>query len=231
MIQRSSRCGYCTEWLFWMDFRRMAFSTAQVAYAFEKIPICWNHCWNHSFWPNQMSNICAFHYSLSIRCWQIGGHKNPNCLWHFGNISIRNWIRHFIWMEPIQQRWLLSGELHFLYFFLLKILWTYWLCNWFDRRTASEYLEQVEKLINNENITTDMSSYSIFMNLLGKALKRLEDRKQVMKILGKSVEMTSKSKDTDFFKYSDQRIFFIFRSNLYQIWRVKIVRTDWSWHP
>lgn len=58
----------------------------------------------------------------------------------------------------------------------------------FNRRTAGEYLEQVEKLINNEHITTDMSSYSIFMNLLAKVLKRLvhsNAKNQIMKILGK----------------------------------------------
>lgn len=40
MTQHSFHCGCCMEWLFWMDFQRMAFSTAQVAYVFERMPIC-----------------------------------------------------------------------------------------------------------------------------------------------------------------------------------------------
>lgn len=58
------------------------------------------------------------------------------------------------------------------------------------RKTVAEYLEQVQKLRDDDNITTDMNSYTIFMNLLGKVLKRLtqqESKNQIMKIIGKTL--------------------------------------------
>lgn len=60
----------------------------------------------------------------------------------------------------------------------------------FNRKTAIEYLEQVQKLIDNEHITTDMTSYTIFINLLGKVVKRLvesDGKNQIMKIIGKNI--------------------------------------------
>lgn len=57
------------------------------------------------------------------------------------------------------------------------------------RKTATEYLEQVQKLIDNEHITIDMTSYTIFMNLLSKNLKRLvesDGKNQIMKIVGRN---------------------------------------------
>lgn len=73
-----------------------------------------------------------------------------------------------------------NSHLHIIFFvfFFLK----------FNRKTATEYLEQVQKLVDNENITTDMSSYTIFMNLLGKVVKhlvQLDAKNQIMKIIGK----------------------------------------------
>lgn len=59
------------------------------------------------------------------------------------------------------------------------------------RKTATEYLEQVQKLIDHDHITMDMSSYSMFMHLLGKVLKRLvqaDGKNQIMKIIGKKGE-------------------------------------------
>lgn len=56
-----------------------------------------------------------------------------------------------------------------------------------DRKTANEYLEQVKKLIDHEHITMDMSSYSMFMHLLGKVLERLvqnDGKNQMTKIIG-----------------------------------------------
>lgn len=49
----------------------------------------------------------------------------------------------------------------------------------------------MQKLVDNENITTDMSSYMIFTNLLGKVLKRLvqmDAKNHIMKIIGKYVK-------------------------------------------
>lgn len=60
------------------------------------------------------------------------------------------------------------------------------------RKTAAEYLEQVQKLVENENVTTNMSSYSIFLNLLGKVIKRLlqnDSMNAVMKIIGNSLNV------------------------------------------
>lgn len=94
-------------------------------------------------------------------------------------------------MDQRQLLWPLSGE----FFLTIFIFWSFNRKNnkfltdisWCSK-TASEYLDQVQKLIDTENVTTDMNSYTIFMNLLGKVLKRLvesDTKNQIMKIIGK----------------------------------------------
>lgn len=96
----------------------------------------------------------------------------------------------------------------------------------FNRKTATEYLEQVQKLVDNENITTDMSSFTIFMNLLGKVLKHLvqsDAKNQIMKIIGKIYFHVE--------NWMSNKIFFSWiRSNSHQVWGIKAVRVDWSWY-
>lgn len=89
-------------------------------------------------------------------------------------------------MDQLQPLWLSSGKI--LMFFLMHFCRNSNMLRFLNRKTAPEYLAQVQKLIDNENITTDMSSYTIFMNLLGKVLKRLVEsdaKNRIMKIIGK----------------------------------------------
>lgn len=57
------------------------------------------------------------------------------------------------------------------------------------RKTASEYLEQTQKMLNNDNLTNSISSYVIFLILLGKVITRFvqtDAKNQIMKIKGKT---------------------------------------------
>lgn len=54
--------------------------------------------------------------------------------------------------------------------------------------SALGYLEQIQDLIENNSMNPNLASFSIFINLLGKVLKRLiqQDMKnQVQKVMGK----------------------------------------------
>lgn len=49
------------------------------------------------------------------------------------------------------------------------------------------YIDHTHKLLDNDNLNANMSSFSIFLNLLGKVLKRLVQndlKNQVNKIMG-----------------------------------------------
>lgn len=58
-------------------------------------------------------------------------------------------------------------------------------------------MEQVQKLIHTENVNADMTSYTIFLNLLAKILQRLvqmDVKNQVMKIIGRIFTKFGESK-------------------------------------
>lgn len=96
-------------------------------------------------------------------------------------------------MVQHQPVWPLLGKLPYFRNSCASNLISFYRLFFSNSKTASEYLDQVQKLVYNENITTDMSSYTIFMNLLGKVLKRLaqsETKNQIMKIIGKSFLQT-----------------------------------------
>lgn len=53
--------------------------------------------------------------------------------------------------------------------------------------SAEGYLEQIDVLLNNTNLNSNTASFSIFINQLGKLLKRLEQievKNQVQKVMG-----------------------------------------------
>lgn len=88
-------------------------------------------------------------------------------------------------MVLIHRHWLSLGKKKI--FIQIRIQ----LRNYDFRKTGTEYLEQIQRLLENDNINANMSSYSIFLNLLGKVIKRYlqnDTTNAVMKIIGKCLK-------------------------------------------
>lgn len=63
----------------------------------------------------------------------------------------------------------------------------HWLGTFIFSNSGQGYIDQIHKLLNNEHLNANMSSFSIFLNSLGKALKRLVEndlKNQIQKIMG-----------------------------------------------
>lgn len=93
------------------------------------------------------------------------------------------------------------------------------------------YIDQAHKLLDNENLNANMSSFSIFLNLLGKVLKRLVQndlRNQIQKIMGTMTAGRRRSKtENSCLSFA----FSVRRSHIHQIQRVEAVRTKRDRHP
>lgn len=58
-------------------------------------------------------------------------------------------------------------------------------------------MEQIRKIVENDNLTVDNSSFSIFVNILGKLLRRfvqLDLKNQIQKVIGRIFTKFSESK-------------------------------------
>lgn len=63
--------------------------------------------------------------------------------------------------------------------------------------SAQGYIEQIHKLLDANNLNTNMASFSIFLHMLGKVLKKLqhiEMRNQMQKIMGRIFTKFSEAK-------------------------------------